>query len=53
MRPDAEQPPASPAHRSALPLVLAWVVLGLLGWVVLAGLAWLTYLAVTLTVHAA
>lgn len=52
MHPDASEPPASPAHGSALSMVLVWIVLGLLGWVVLAALAFLTYLAVTLTLHA-
>lgn len=48
MHPDASKPPASPAHGSALPLVIVWIALGLLGWIVLAAFALVVYLAVTL-----
>lgn len=48
MRLDVSEPPAWPAHLSALSLVLVWIALGLLGWVVLAAVAFGVYSAVTL-----
>jgi hypothetical protein len=47
MHRDADQVPASPAHGSALSMVLVWIALGLLGWIVLAAVAFVVYLAVT------
>lgn len=51
MHPESDRPPASPAHGSALSMVLVWIALGLLGWIVLAGVAFLAYLAIELALH--
>lgn len=51
MHPERSDPPASPAHLSALSTLLVWIGLGLLGWIVLAAVAFLAYLALELLLH--